>query len=326
MEKICKVSIYCTAFNHEAYIRQALDSFLAQETDFSFEVLVTDDASTDGTTAILEEYQAKYPDVIRFFHQEKNLFSQGIDVCKAVMYPNTRGQYVAFCEGDDYLIDPHKLQLQVDFLDAHPEYSACVHNTYYHWCDSDRPDELLVPAAGDRDLAFADVIRGLDKAFHTSAILARTEFIVNAPDYQDVAFSYGFSDYPMGINFTLQGKVRFLDRPMSVYRLKSNDTSWSSGCDHAYSKRIEFVTGEIKMMEALLPHLSASQVELTREVIQEREYELVYLQGDVKKMMSAPYDRLFRKETLAFRIKQVIKRLFPHLHEYYRNAKGYKDE
>ncbi len=322
----CKVSVYCTAYNHEAYIRDALDSFLAQKTDFPFEVLVTDDASTDGTTAILQEYQKKYPEIIRFFHQEKNLFSQGIDVCQAVMVPNTRGQYVAFCEGDDYLTDPDKLRLQVEFLDAHPEYSACVHNTWYHWCDSDRPDELLVPEQGDRDVPFETVIRGLDKAFHTSAILARSEFIANPPDYQDVAFSHGFSDYPMGIRFTLAGKVRFLDRPMSVYRLKSNDTSWSSGCDQAYSKRIQFVTGEIKMMETLLPHLSDSQLSLTRQVIQEREYELAYLQGDVRKMISPPYRKLFQKESLSFRTRQWLKLLAPHLHNLYRSAKGYKDE
>ena len=73
MNSACKVTIYCTAYNHEAYIRDALDGFLAQKTDFPYEVLVTDDASSDGTSAILREYQEKYPEVIRFFHQEKNL-------------------------------------------------------------------------------------------------------------------------------------------------------------------------------------------------------------------------------------------------------------
>ena len=95
MSNKCKVSIYCTAYNHENYIRDALDGFLAQKTDFPFEVLVTDDASTDGTTAILREYQEKYPGVIRFFHQEKNLFSQGINIYEEVMYPNT----VAYRDG-----------------------------------------------------------------------------------------------------------------------------------------------------------------------------------------------------------------------------------
>ena len=96
MNASCKVTIYCTAYNHEKYIREALDSFLAQKTDFPFEVLVTDDASTDSTPAILREYQEKYPEIIRYDHQEKNLYQQGIDVCQAGMYPNTRGKYVAF--------------------------------------------------------------------------------------------------------------------------------------------------------------------------------------------------------------------------------------
>lgn len=326
MNTSCKVSLYCTAYNHENYIRQALDSFLAQKTDFPFEVLVTDDASTDTSPAILREYQEKYPEIIRYFHQEKNLFQQGIDVCQAVMYPNTRGKYVAFCEGDDYLTDSSKLQLQADFLDSHPDYSACVHNTWYHWCDSDRPDELLLPEQGDRDVPFETVIRGPAVSFHTSSIMVRTEILTNPPDFQDVAFRYGFSDYPMFIWFAMNGKIRFLDRPMSVYRLKSNETAWSAGCGREYGKRIEFVTGEIEMMKALLPHLSGERALITQEELLKREYVLLYLKGDVRSMISGPYRRLFRQESLSFRAKQLLKLCAPHLHAIYREKKGYRDE
>lgn len=326
MDSSCKVSVYCTAYNHENYIRQALDSFLAQKTDFPFEVLVTDDASTDSTPAILREYQEKHPDIIRYFHQEKNLFQQGIDVCQAVMYPNTRGKYVAFCEGDDYLTDSSKLQLQADFLDSHPDYSACVHNTWYHWCDSDRLDELLVPEQGDRDIPFETVIRGPAVSFHTSSIMVRTEILTNPPDFQDVAFRYGFSDYPMFIWFAMNGKIRFLDRPMSVYRLKSNETAWSAGCGREYGKRIEFVIGEIEMMKALLPHLSGENALVTREELLKREYVLLYLKGDVRSMLAEPYRRFFRQESLSFRMKQLLKLCAPHLHAIYRDKKGYYDE
>ena len=242
------------------------------------------------------------------------------------MYPNTRGKYVAFCEGDDYLTDSSKLQLQADFLDSHPDYSACVHNTWYHWCDSDRPDELVVPEQGDRDVPFETVIRGPAVSFHTSSIMVRTEILTNPPDFQDVAFRYGFSDYPMFIWFAMNGKIRFLDRPMSVYRLKSNETAWSAGCGREYGKRIEFVTGEIEMMKALLPHLSGERALITQEELLKREYVLLYLKGDVRSMISGPYRRLFRQESLSFRAKQLLKLCAPHLHAIYREKKGYHDE
>ncbi len=214
----CKVTVVCTAYNHEAYLRDALEGFVSQETDFPFEVLVNDDASTDGTAAILREYAARYPDIIRPFYQEKNLYSQGINIYDAVFYPVARGEYIAACEGDDRWTDPHKLQLQVDFLDAHPDYSACVHNTLAHTVGGEEPDRVLFEQGEDRDVPFEQVIRGMSHAFHTSSILARREYIVNPPEFRNVAFRHGFTDYAVGVWLTLNGKVRFLDRCMSVYR------------------------------------------------------------------------------------------------------------
>ena len=130
----------------------------------------------------------------------------------------------------------------------------------------------------------------------------------------------------MFIWFAMNGKIRFLDRPMSVYRLKSNETAWSAGCGREYGKRIEFVTGEIEMMKALLPHLSGERALITQEELLKREYVLLYLKGDVRSMISGPYRRLFRQESLSFRTKQLLKLCAPHLHAIYREKKGYHDE
>ena len=323
----CKVSVLCAAYNHEEFLRETLDSFVSQETDFPFEVLVNDDASTDGTAEIIREYAEKCPEMIRPFYQTENLYSRRKNVYDLVFFPAARGEYIALCEGDDYWCDREKLQRQVSFLDAHPEYSACVHNTFYHWCDSERPDELLVPESGDRDVPFETVIRGPASSFHTSSIMVRTEILTSPPDFQDVAFRYGFSDYPMFIWFAMNGKIRFLDRPMSVYRLKSNETAWSAGCGREYSKRIEFVTGEIEMMKALLPHLQDDeQKAIVERELHARRYELFYLKGDVRSMVSGEYRALFRQESLSFRMKQLLKLCAPHLHAVYRDRKGYRDE
>ena len=326
MDETIKVSILCTAYNHEKYIAEALDSFLTQKTDFAFEVLVTDDASTDATPDILRCYAEKYPGIIRYFHQEKNLFSQGINIYREILFPNARGQYIAYCEGDDCFCDETKLQRQADFLDSNLEYSACVHNSYYHWCSSDCPDELLVPPQGDRDIPFSTILQGLHKSFHTSSFFARREFMLNEPDFYDTAFSYGFTDYAIALWLSLCGKIHFIDKPMSIYRLSSNDDSWSSGIGRAYGKRTRFVQGEIAMMGTLIPHLSdPDMIALTENEKLKREYELLYLEGNVDKLTKPPYDVLYAKESFSFRFKTALKLAFPTHHRFYRNRKGYKD-
>ena len=321
----CKVTVVCTAYNHEAYLREALEGFVSQETDFPFEVLVNDDASTDGTAAILREYAAKYPDIIRPFYQEKNLYSQGINIYDAVFFPVARGEYIAACEGDDRWTDPHKLQLQVDFLDAHPDYSACVHNTLAHTVGGEEPDRVLFEQGRDRDVPFEQVIRGMSHAFHTSSILARREYIVNPPEFRNVAFRHGFTDYAVGVWLTLKGKVRFLDRCMSVYNISSGVASWSSNTAKHYDKLKRFIIGEREMLRGVREHVDGERAALVDQVILEREYELLYIEGRVDEMVRPPYDKIHKSMGRGRVISTEIKRLFPHLHRLYRRKKGYGD-
>lgn len=122
-----EVSIYCCTFNHEKYIRDALDGFFMQKTDFEWKLVIHDDASTDGTQAIIREYIDKYPEKIVSILQTENQYSQGIDL-KKIMSKYLKGKYIASCEGDDYWTDPYKLQKQYDFLEQNPEFSGCYHN------------------------------------------------------------------------------------------------------------------------------------------------------------------------------------------------------
>ena len=138
-----KLSICCITYNHAKFIRQALDSFLMQKTNFPFEVIVHDDASTDGTADIIREYAEKYPDIIKPIFQTENQWSKGIDCCKNFVFPRVKGKYVALCEGDDYWTDEYKLQKQVDFLDSHPEYSICFNRVNILWEDSNEIGEVF---------------------------------------------------------------------------------------------------------------------------------------------------------------------------------------
>src|SRR5690554_4131282 len=123
------VSISCITYNHAPYIRQCLEGFLMQQCDFEYEILIHDDASTDGTSDIIREYQEKYPNIIKPIIQTENQWSQGVrGIMARFNFPRAKGKYIALCEGDDYWTDPLKLQKQVDFLEENENYSFCFHD------------------------------------------------------------------------------------------------------------------------------------------------------------------------------------------------------
>lgn len=127
------VSICCVTYNHAPFIRKCLDGFLMQETSFPVEILIHDDASTDGTDEIIREYSGRFPDVIYPLFESENQYGKGqhneIDFYN---YRRARGKYIAYCEGDDYWTDSRKLQKQVDFMENHPAFSVCFHRCQYY--------------------------------------------------------------------------------------------------------------------------------------------------------------------------------------------------
>ena len=119
------LSINTMTYNHEKYIAQCIEGILMQKTNFAFELLIHDDASTNNTAAIIKEYEKKYPNIIKPIYQTENKWSKGIKISATYQYPRAKGKYIAVCEGDDYWIDENKLQMQVDFLENNPEYGMC---------------------------------------------------------------------------------------------------------------------------------------------------------------------------------------------------------
>src|SRR6056297_2037532 len=112
------VSICCITYNHEKYIADALDSFLMQKTNFPFEIIIHDDASTDATPKIIDRYAKQYPKIIKPIYQSENQFSKGRKPLRDFVLPLIRGKYMATCEGDDFWIDDKKLEKQISFLES----------------------------------------------------------------------------------------------------------------------------------------------------------------------------------------------------------------
>ena len=122
------VSILCTTYNHERFIRDTLDGFFSQKVDFTYEVIVRDDASTDGTIEIIKEYEKRYPDILYGIYEKENQYNRLVEISFSLIQNNCRGKYVAICEGDDYWIDTHKLQIQIEYMEKHPECVLTAHD------------------------------------------------------------------------------------------------------------------------------------------------------------------------------------------------------
>lgn len=222
------VSIHCLAYNHEKFIQQSLDSFLSQETNFPFEVVVHDDASTDSTQKIIKEYEKKYPKIIVPIYETENQFGQG--TLNGIISKKIRGSFVAFCEGDDFWISSHKLQDQIDFLLANRDYSGCVGaclvlDDKTGIC---RPREKKYPKF---DLELNDFIG--PTIGHTSTIVMRRSvyFELLSPEVPDV-FS---GDKVSLLLMRLNGKVAFLPKVFSVYR--KSDVGISRNVKYEYIKK-----------------------------------------------------------------------------------------
>lgn len=232
-EKNIKVSVLCLTYNQKDYIGDCLRGFISQNTDFDFEILVHDDASTDGTTEIVMEYVEKYPNIVIPFFEEENQYSKGIQISQEILAHHVRGEYVAICEGDDYWCDNLKLQNQVDFLEMNPDYSACTHDSFILNC---RNNEMRVyrEEKADLDVDIADIISWRNRVFLTSSVMIRSNLLKRDSTF----WAKGFGDYPAALWYAINGKIRFLAKPMSVYREYANG-SWTNSQEKSKRKQIE---------------------------------------------------------------------------------------
>lgn len=218
------VSISCVSFNHEAYIARALDSFLMQETDFPYEILIYDDASTDRTQAIIRDYEEEYPDLIKPYYQTENQYSQGkYNVEGYFNYPRAKGKYIAMCDGDDYWTDKKKLQLQVDYMEAHPGCAMCFHAARIETPERSIQSLKIRPYKGDRKIPAEKVI---DKPsnYPTASLLFRTAY---TRDLQDYYYVSPVGDISIQIHLAAKGWAYYMDREMSAYR-QGVSVSWST--------------------------------------------------------------------------------------------------
>lgn len=214
------VSICCTAFNHEKFIRDAIEGLLMQQTNFNFEIIVHDDASTDGTAEIIREYEKKFPKLFVTIFQNENQYSKGIKPWKNFVFPKAKGKYIAICEGDDYWSDPLKLQKQVDFLDSNTEYSLCFHKVKILNSKGILTEDFVTKIPLNYE--FQDTFARLGNYIHTPSIVFRNTITKFPKEF----ISSPLADFFLIMLITEHGKIHMVDEFMAVYRLGSG--IWSS--------------------------------------------------------------------------------------------------
>jgi glycosyltransferase involved in cell wall biosynthesis len=207
-----KVSVVVVTFNHEAFIETALRSVLGQRTRFDFEVIVSEDASTDRTRSIVQSWQARHPDRVRVIVSERNIATNEV---VARGFRAARGEYVALLDGDDYWTAEDKLQTQADYLDAHPELSLCFHNAEV--VDDNgaciRPRYTLEPR--DARSTLEELWGG--NPFATCTSMFRRAAAATIPDgYADF---FPITDWPLYVLFAEKGDVGYIPAVMGAYRI-----------------------------------------------------------------------------------------------------------
>ncbi|MBQ8830403.1 MAG: glycosyltransferase [Oscillospiraceae bacterium] len=229
MQSGIMVSIVCLAYNHEKYIRQTLDGFLSQKTEFAFEAIIHDDASTDNTSKVIREYAQRYPDIIKPVYQTENQYSKGTNIKREFICPLIKGRYVAICEGDDYWTDIYKLQRQIDAMEVHSECNMCVHRVS-EVNEDGTPTGRSFPAGVVTEGAipskdFFEISK--EYSFHTSSYIFRAEhyieYIQNPPEF---VIKCDVGDEPYMMYFGNLSDVFYIDDDMSCYR-RGVAESWS---------------------------------------------------------------------------------------------------
>ncbi len=303
MENDIKVSVICIAYNHQKYIRKCLEGFVTQKTNFAFEVIVHDDASTDETANIIKEYAEKYPNIIKPILQTENQYSKHIQggIIKNFILPKAKGKYVALCEGDDCWLDENKLQTQADYLDAHTDCFCVAHSFVQHKCKTGE-DVLTVRSKVDRDFTLEEIVAGGGALFATNSLFVRKEVKSDMPE---CFVSQHFGDYQIPIFAAILGKVHYQNRVMSQYNVFT-ENSWSKKQKYSDEKAIMLVHENIRLLTAVNEFYQNKYNDSFENTIKKLKLEVCFYQKKYKEIKNDSFYQanksMFSK---AFRVKVV---------------------
>ena len=242
------VSIVCITYNHEKFISEAIDSFLMQETNFPFEIILGEDCSTDNTAEIVKKYTEEYPDIIKSVLRESNI---GMNLNFKQSFEKSIGKYIALCEGDDYWTDPLKLQNQVDFLEKNEEYGMVHTNfdTYYQDSNYFLKNTHSVYNIDIKDNCTLEYWNLFGKSMATIKTLTVCirrdlidEWLSVTPENK-----WLIGDFPMYFYASLHSKIGYINESTSVYRTIPNGSASNVGNDSKKKLKIKKTYIDIRL-------------------------------------------------------------------------------
>ncbi|MCQ2429182.1 MAG: glycosyltransferase [Clostridia bacterium] len=310
------VSVFSIAYKQEKYIRQCLDGFVMQETNFPFEVIINDDASPDSTAAIIREYEEKYPDIIKPIYQTENQYSRHVRLFQQVLFPRARGKYIAFCEGDDFWTDPHKLQRQVDAMEANPDCGMCSCRIGFANEDGSSMGKSMPRGVTETGKIDSRTFIGLlyDFNLQFSGVMVRRDML--GEYYTQFPLFWRISDVgdePLFLYFAGRAPVYIVNEEMSCYRTNSIG-SWGNRTVFKASgneKAVRHYKRMCTMCEEYDRYTNFVYHDLMEKKKTESEYFLNMVSGNYKALLGKKFRYRFKKMSFTEKGKLVVKAILP---------------
>lgn len=299
------VSVVCITYNQAEYIRDAINSFLMQKTNFSYEIIIHDDASTDQTIEILKYYEHTYSDVIRVIYENENQYSKGINISDT-LFKFAKGKYIAFCEGDDFWTDKLKLQKQYDYLEKNVSCTAYIHNGWKISKDKKTVYNSAPLFPKSQKLGIKDAICGLGIKTYTNSFFMRKKVFDTRPEFLKYAPT---RDYVMIVECALKGYIYYSPEYMSAQRVAAN-----SSLTQLWNSNPELWKDYIKKQMILLDKINEETNYQYDSLINNEKVNQMFsnmlIRNDREGLSQSPYKELYKKMPLKRKLRYLQPQLF----------------
>jgi len=301
------VSINCITYNHEKYIRDAIESFIMQKTTFDFEILIGEDCSTDGNRKIVDEYVSKFPNRIRLITSDNNVGAQN-NLLR--LFVNSKGKYIAICEGDDYWIDPYKLQKQVDYMESHSECSFCFHAAEIVQVDKKPTGNIMRRYNNNCISSTEDIIIRGGGFCPTASLLFPAKLIENLPEFYINAKT---GDYGIQMILASKGYAFYIDKIMSAYRT-GVPGSWTSqllAVSNIETKIIKYYEDDIKLLDNFNKYSDYKYSNAVEKTKLPKQFRILLLNNKIKELKATRYKEFYNALGTKGKIKLHARWYFP---------------
>ena len=295
------LTIFCLTYNHEKYIRKTLEGFVNQKTTFDYNIIIHDDASTDKTQEIINEFVKKYPRKFIIIFQKENQYSKGVDITNKFILPMINSKYIAICEGDDYWCDENKIQLQIEYMESNPNCSLCVHNTLFINENGTSLQKTFNDIGKSTKISVEELI--MKNICQTSSYLYKSEFKYLPENFQVP----GVGDSPLRLWLALHGEVYYIDKVMSCYRI-GGANSWSMSIKRDKDRQVKHNLHMINFYNNVNQYTNYKFCEVIQIKIAMYKYNNIQIKKQYWKIfLNKFYLILFIKQFIPQFIKDIIK-------------------